>query len=108
MFILSGSIVNELEKFGLCPSASVFIIIIFFLAASVNSVDPWSDSHKSLTVATSQTPRSQSIPRIPGPSPLSSTAAATAAGRGVLSDALLGLMCWSLSKLLDCFEAGVN
>ena len=53
----------------------------------------------------SDTSRSQSIPRIPGVSPLLSSAAA---GRGVLSAALFGLMCWSLSKMMTCFGAGLR
>jgi hypothetical protein len=53
------------------------------------------------------TSRSQSIPRIPGLTPLLSSAAA-AAGRGVLSAALFGLICWSLSKMLTCFGAGLR
>jgi hypothetical protein len=48
------------------------------------------------------------MPRIPGLSPLLSPAAAAAAGRSVMSAALFGLMCWSLSKMLTCFGAGLR
>jgi hypothetical protein len=53
--------------------------IISFIMAAVDSASPWSVSHKSITVATSQTSRSWSIPRTLGLSRLLSPAAATAA-----------------------------
>ena len=60
----SCSLVSSNSSSGEVAVVVVFVIICF-VAASINSAGPWSDSHKSVTVATSQI-HLHHIPRIPG------------------------------------------
>jgi hypothetical protein len=81
------------------------VVVVVVVITVEDRAGLYSDLHRLVTIATSQTSRSQSLPRIPSSSPLLSSAAAS---RAMLSAASLSLLRWSLSRMLDCFGAGLR